>query len=1155
MKQFVSRLLVSALVCVTAIPCALALPASHYATSSKLATGKWVKIQIPQSGVYELTYDELGKMGFANPQNVRIYGSGGNMLSEMLDGTAPDDLTAVPVARYGKKICFYANGPVSFSLIDPLSTRPHFGRIVNAYSNYGYYFLTESSEKELTVQAGESVKPATYTQRRSSLNFFRHESELASLGGSGKDFLGEDISSNPFSFGFTLPNRTPGSDICVNTRVGASVSASTNLVTTINGDTVPFTSASSKIYQPSSQHNYYNAASPIALFSADSTSTSGTVNVSLKSGSTVKSARLDYVILTYTQDNTLKGHPYAQTFMAVNDLTARDLLAFYDNDPSNLMVWNIDDTKAPVAYQPTAEQLNDSVWTTDSTCDVTPRTMCVIAPAYAKATAQFVAFNPNDTLMKISGYTPVDNQNLHAMPTPEMLIIAPKAYMEQAGRIAKLHSDIDGMKVAVVDQAQIFNEFSSGTPDAMAYRLFCKMLYDRNSDTFKHLLLFGAGSYDNRGIASNHENMLLTYQSDRSDDEDYSYTTDDFFGILDDNSGSKIPAEMLRLGVGRFTSRNVAEAKSDVDKLANYMTNPDYGVWRNNIMLSADEGDDGLHMFQAEGTRMLLDNTLATGMPINRVFVAQYPKAIEPSISLASRRTAAEARRHMSDLFKQGQYFATYIGHAGPTMFTKYSHLWTSNEVNTTSYTHLPIMTTACCDVARFDSDSRGIADLMFHKSDGGAIALLTSSRQVYAESNDALNTAFINSMFSFGTLGYMPTLGYAYMKAKQSFGTRTNINKLSFLLLGDPAMRVNYPKPYFKLDAINGISGKDVAVYPLQQVTIKAHVNKSDNSGIDTDFNGEATLTIHDLTRYFSQFKQQVQLETITRNSFYTPEVLTQVSGKVVNGVFTATATIPRFTKASNQNVTMTIYAHKTGSDEMVNGTSGRLIIMPFDSTTVQTDSQAPQINKFYINDENTFSSGTAISGASTLYINATDDNAINVQSNSVGQNMTLTLDNGKVTYPEVRNYATVTNDGKSLDIAFPMGELDEGSHTLTYTVFDATSNSTAQTINFIVAASATAPVLSVNELPATDHLTFNATNLPTSSTDVTIKVTDAAGQLIWTEKTSQFPYVWNLTDSQGKKLPAGRYNFFGTVESGNAATGTAIGNFTVIEPIKTNK
>ena len=92
------------------------------------------------------------------------------------------------------------------------------------------------------------------------------------------------------------------------------------------------------------------------------------------------------------------------------------------------------------------------------------------------------------------------------------------------------------------------------------------MLYDRNSDTFKHLLLFGAGSYDNRGIASNHENMLLTYQSDRSDDEDYSYTTDDFFGILDDNSGSKIPAEMLRLGVGRFTSRNVAEAKSDVDK-------------------------------------------------------------------------------------------------------------------------------------------------------------------------------------------------------------------------------------------------------------------------------------------------------------------------------------------------------------------------------------------------------------------------------------------------------------------------------------------------------------------------------------------------------------------------------------------------------------
>lgn len=1153
MKQFTSRLLSLTLACILSAPIVLALPASHYATSSRLASGKWVKIQIPKSGIYELTYDELAAMGFANPQNVRVYGTGGNMLSEVLDGSAADDLTAVPVARYGNKICFYANGPVAFSLLDPLSAKPHFGRIINAYSTHGYYFLTESSEKELTVQTAEPATQTSYTQRASSLNFFWHENDMVSLGGSGKDFLGEDISTKPFSLSFSLPNRTPGSNIYVSAKVGANVSATTSVVATINGDTVPFSSASSKIYQPASLHNYYNAASPTAAFSPDSTLTAGTASVGLKAGSTVKSARLDYVFITYSQLNTLAGHDNAQSLMAFTSLAPNDLLEFAAS-PDSLVVWNIDNTKVPVAYQPSMVEVNDTIWTSDSTCDITSRKVCAIAPALEKASSQFVAFNPSDTLLKISGYSQVENQNLHAMPTPEMLIIAPKAYVEQANRVAKLHADLDNMKVAVVEQEQIFNEFSSGTPDAMAYRLLCKMLYDRDSDTFKHLLLFGAGSYDNRGLIGSHENMLLTYQSDRSDDEDYSYTSDDFFGILDDNSGTKIPAEMLRLGVGRFTSRTVAEAKSDVDKLTNYIADPDYGVWRNNILISADEGDDGLHMFQAEGARMLLDNTLSTGMPINRVFVAQYPKAIEPSVSLASRRTASEAKRRMSDLFKQGQYFATYIGHAGPTTFTKYSHLWTSTDVNSTSYNHFPIMTTACCDVARYDSDSRGIADLMFHKSDGGAIALLTSSRQVYAESNDALNTAFIKNMFSFNTQGYMPTLGYAYMKAKQSFGTRTNINKLSFLLLGDPAMKINYPKPYFKVDAINGISGKTATVYPLQQVTVKAHVNKSDNSGIDTGFNGDATLTIYDLSRYYTQFKQQVQLETLTRNSFYSPEVLAQVSGKVVDGVFSATATIPRFVKASNQYVSISVYAHKTGTDEMVNGSSNDLVIMPFDDDAASADTQSPQINKFYINDESTFNSGAAISGNSTLYINATDNLAINTQSNSVGQNMTLSLDNGKATYPEVRNYTRVTDNGKSLDIAFPLNDLDEGSHTLTYTVFDAAGNSTVQSIGFVVAAPTEAPALTVSEMPAIDKLTFCVGDQSTVSSGITLKVTDAAGKLLWSAKASQFPYEWNLTDNSGHKLPAGRYNFFGTTDAGNNSVGTAIGSFIVIEPVKTS-
>ena len=36
-----------------------------YATTSRLASGQWVKISVPESGIYEITYDELREMGFA----------------------------------------------------------------------------------------------------------------------------------------------------------------------------------------------------------------------------------------------------------------------------------------------------------------------------------------------------------------------------------------------------------------------------------------------------------------------------------------------------------------------------------------------------------------------------------------------------------------------------------------------------------------------------------------------------------------------------------------------------------------------------------------------------------------------------------------------------------------------------------------------------------------------------------------------------------------------------------------------------------------------------------------------------------------------------------------------------------------------------------
>ena len=118
----------------------------NYATESKLNKGKWVKIKIPEDGIYEITFEELRQMGFANPQNVTVWGSGGHPISEVLDGKAIDDLKQVPRKINDTKIYFYARGPVQYS-IDTPTTLPHYKRKINSCALAGYYFITDNNDE------------------------------------------------------------------------------------------------------------------------------------------------------------------------------------------------------------------------------------------------------------------------------------------------------------------------------------------------------------------------------------------------------------------------------------------------------------------------------------------------------------------------------------------------------------------------------------------------------------------------------------------------------------------------------------------------------------------------------------------------------------------------------------------------------------------------------------------------------------------------------------------------------------------------------------------------------------------------------------------------------------------------------------------------
>ena len=1117
---------------------AQAFSSANYTRTSKLASGRWVKIEIPESGIYQLTFDELAQMGFSNPENVRIYGLGGYPISEVLDGSQIDDLQQIPIKVYDNKICFYGCGTIKFSLSTPTGT-PHYTREFNSYSTKGYYFVTENENDDpLVIADSSNSTPSTPVTRAQSLDYWHHEQELVSPGESGKEMLGEDMVGGIIDVPYSIPTLCTDTSVVVNINAGAKVTAASYIYGKLNGNSLNFQNIAAKIYAPANSFVYYNYASPYVAFSPTEQApmlTEGNVNVRISSDTgenNVTSAWLDYVTITYYHNNTLVGSEDNQLRMGFQKLKKNDFITIADAS-NDYQLWNIDNPNSPTNCVLTASN-----------------GVMGYAPNVEANSGQYIAFNPVNNLKSISGYKEIENQNIHALPDPDMVIVTCEELLPQAERIAQMHRDNDNMVVHVLDQQKIFNEFSSGTPDAMGIRLMSKMFYDRNRNKYKNLLMFGAGNYDNRQLHAKRECTILTYEATVSNDEEYSYVCDDFFGILDDNSGIELAKDLLRLGVGRIPCATLQEAASDVDKLLDYVNNPDYGSWRNDVILTADDYDNGLHAFQTEGINNIIVDELSTGLMNNKVYISQYPN--DPVSGFAF-----DARKELTAKLTDGQYFMTYVGHGNQNYLTKSVELWTTLQSNTVEYPHLPILTTACCDVARYDCNQRGLVEIMFHKPGGGAIAIVTSARSVYATDNDALNQAFARAMFCYNTKGYMPTIGEAYMLCKQSFGsTKVNYNKMSFLLLGDPAMKINYPKPLFKITKINGTNVGTTAIPSgaMQEVTVEAKVYNPDGTTVNTSFNGDATLSIYDFKKKETSITVRVNRVDVTRDIFFPQNLLTRVNGRVINGVFSAKAVIPRYILSTGNYGMVKVYAHQDDSEEMVNGSFDLLLLKSYNENDPLTvhDNMPPAIDAIYFNDEHSFANGTMIPASSTLYIRASDDHSFNNQANAVGNTMSLLLDGGKTTYPFIQSHSSLQDEGKALSVEFPMN-LQEGRHTLQYTVYDAAGNKATETISFLVGNESHFD-LTIDEEPAMTQATFNLEGAGTPTPDVTIKVIDNVGNLVWSTTTSNFPYNWNLTDNNGNRVPAGVYKYYGTYKGNTTYGGTEIGNIIIIDPYRNN-
>ena len=1126
MKNFLTyltRITVCMLLACASVMPARALDKRFYADNSLLANGQWVKVMVKESGIHQITAEDIRNWGLGSDlSQIHVFGYGGAPLSEtMLENNYADDLPQMPVVRTADRILFYGQGPLTW---DYLSQKMPHVQVQHPYDMVGTYFVTNDSrfsDIDIPVASNEPNGDviSTYTER------LFHEQEIINPGETGRKFLGENFGNGKSqTFKFALDGLVPGSQVNVYTVFAAQTTGSTSTVsysyngtplTTTNSDIIPVVSSLS--------HDHYNSTTSLKSFTLDGT-TDLNFTVSYSCGGTVYLSRLDYITVNYQRQLAMKS---GGVTLGLDNSNPRARYRI-SGVSGTTRVWDVTSPFAPVQLRTDASE---------GKLDFSPQ--------YG-GRREVVAFDESGTYDHPDYMCDVPNQDIHSEPTPDMIILSPDAYMEQAQRVAALHEQRDGFRVLVLDDEKVFNEFSSGTRDAMAYRRLCKMFYDRGADEEGHrlgyLLLMGAGSYDNRLVGSNISSLdypsLLTWQSIESSTENNSFTTDDFYGTLGDGS-SLSTRDTLSIAVGRMPVKSVSDARTAVNKLVKYVTKPNYGAWKNQMLLVADDENLGIHMTQSNDLIAAAKRNGGNDMLYNRVYIDAFN-----AVSAGGARTYPDARNKLFSTLKEGALWWNYIGHASTQNWTGEGLMMRSDVETQLYYRHLPVLYAATCEYSRFDNSVMSSGERIFLNANGGAIAVICPARLAFIPQNGDLSAMMGKYIFGRDNKGLPRRIGDITRLAKNGVSMQDN-NRRRFFCLGDPAMRLAYAPYAVRVETINGrpVDPDDMPVFKArEQVEFSGRI--VDWKGADVNnFNGAIVSTLFGPEQSVTTHGYGPEGAPVTYED--RPNRLAINVDTVIDGRFNVRVIIPSEVNNEYDNYRpslINLYAYDRRDSLEASGSNSDFYIYGYEDEVV-ADTIGPVIVSMGLNNEN-FVDGSQVNESPLLLATVSDESGVNFSSAGIGHSMSLTLD-GTNSFNDLVSYYTpmFAEEGTLGNINYQLSDLTPGTHTLRLRVWDVYNNMGEKTITFNVVnglAPEIADVYCANNPASVETSFYVKHNRPEAVVSITIEVYDLMGRLVWNTTQSgrsdmytSTPVTWDLTDSGGRRVPRGIYVYRATIST----------------------
>ena len=747
----------------------------------------------------------------------------------------------------------------------------------------------------------------------------------------------------------------------------------------------------------------------------------------------------------------------------------------------------------------------------------------------------------------------ITNQDHHADAATDMVMIIPTSQhlLAQAERLKAHHEQHDGLRVTIVPADELYNEFSSGTPDATAYRRYLKMLYDRATtpnDKPRYLLLFGDGAWDNRMLTSewsgyNTDDYLLCYESENSFSQVNCYVSDDFFCLLDDeeviqttNGNSTTYAGKPDVAVGRLPARTPDEAKTLVDKIISYAQNEYAGPWQNEICMMGDDGNDNSHMKTADKVATMIESTYPN-YNVDKIYWDAYQRT-----SSSTGYSYPDVTRLIKQQLQNGALMMNYCGH-GAAYAMSHELVMKLTDFESQQSNYLPLWMTASCDIMPFDGQEENIGETVMLNSKGGGIAFFGTTRTVYATYNEVMNLAFTKHVLTPGmAIGEAVRLAKCELVEKSSDLT---CNKLQYTLLGDPALQLNTPRQKMVVDSINGMPAtQGIKLAAGSIVKITGHVEL--NNETDTDFNGIVTLSVRDAEETITCRLNDRSSTGADKAFVYQDRTnyLYRGSENVTEGIFNFTFAIPKDISYTDGSGLMTLYAINADKTRSAHGENESFELIG--SSTALTDSIGPSVY-CYLNSKN-FKNGGKVNTTPYFIAELYDDSGINASGSSIGHDLELIIDGDMNQTYNLNNYFEYDfGDYRSGSIGFSIPQLSIGTHKLLFRAWDILNNSTTTELLFEVSEDAGAGEFNVTctQNPASTNTQFVITHdRPGSELKVTLDVFDLGGRQLWRQTDTVMAtndtvtIDWNLNVAGGSRLHTGLYLCRLTLNDGDSKT-----------------